>query len=458
MAECSTQPSGSGTEQDPYIITDVCELNWVRNDLDAYYKLANDIDASDTITWNSGSGFLPIGTFIGDFDGQGYAITDLYVDWTYTGQSSPKAVGLFSFLGNGGYVHNLSVLHAYVEINYSGDGSSAHASAGILVGWMNTGSDVEGCFTSGTVVAKSDAERIGTAHPQVHAGGLSGYMTGTAEIRGCASIASVSVYSLSSDDPFGHAGGLVGRMYDGGHIYDSYARGTVYISGGAAVASLNAGGLVGDRNTITVGGTIDNCYSTGAVSGSGGLYGPSLGGLVGHISGTPNAPTDCFWDVETSGQSTSEGGTGKTTAEMKTESTFTDAGWDFDTIWDIDAEQNNGYPILRNLPFQPSLFGNYIWIEGTEFAYLDTNRIKRLKEGTLTGDPDGDPYQAWIYGNYQYYTDYLGKVRRILGTLTGLTGKIPYQISINTQSPMLGTHYCYIDSSGAERCFEGTAA
>jgi len=100
----------------------------------------------------------------------------------------------------------------------------------------------------------------------------------------------------------------------------------------------------------------------------------------------------------------------------------------------------------------------YIWIEGTNFAYTDAAYNKRLKEGALTGDADGDPYQAWIAGDYQYYTDYLGKVRRILGTLTGLTGKTPYQVSINTKSPMLGTHYCYIDNTGAERCFEGTAA
>jgi len=55
--------------------------------------------------------------------------------------------------------------------------------------------------------------------------------------------------------------------------------------------------------------------------------------------------TNCFWDTETSGQATSDGGTGKTTAEMKTQSTFTDAGWDFTTpIWTIQAEINDGYP------------------------------------------------------------------------------------------------------------------
>ena len=36
-----------------------------------------------------------------------------------------------------------------------------------------------------------------------------------------------------------------------------------------------------------------------------------------------------FWDVEASVQSTSDGGEGKTTAQMQTAGTFLDAGWDF---------------------------------------------------------------------------------------------------------------------------------
>jgi len=39
--------------------------------------------------------------------------------------------------------------------------------------------------------------------------------------------------------------------------------------------------------------------------------------------------TASFWDIDTSGQATSAGGTGKTTVQMQTESTFTSAGWDF---------------------------------------------------------------------------------------------------------------------------------
>jgi hypothetical protein len=53
----------------------------------------------------------------------------------------------------------------------------------------------------------------------------------------------------------------------------------------------------------------------------------------------------CFWDIQTSGRATSAGGTGKTTAEMKTPSTFLEAGWDFVNIWGIG--ENQTYPYLR---------------------------------------------------------------------------------------------------------------
>jgi hypothetical protein len=50
------------------------------------YYLTNDIDASDTVNWNSGAGFVPIGTvtseFAGTFDGCGYTISDLYINRT----------------------------------------------------------------------------------------------------------------------------------------------------------------------------------------------------------------------------------------------------------------------------------------------------------------------------------------------------------------------------------------
>jgi hypothetical protein len=44
--------------------------------------------------------------------------------------------------------------------------------------------------------------------------------------------------------------------------------------------------------------------------------------------------TNSFWDTQTSGLTYSAGGSGKTTAEMKNQSTFESAGWDFSTpVW-----------------------------------------------------------------------------------------------------------------------------
>ena len=90
-------------------------------------------------------------------------------------------------------------------------------------------------------------------------------------------------------------------------------------------------------------GSVTRSYSTGMVIGNEGI-----GGLVG----SGGIITSSFWDVETSGLSSSDGGIGRTTAEMQTGSTFLEAGWDFvgetengtDDIWRILEGQD--YPRL----------------------------------------------------------------------------------------------------------------
>ena len=125
------------------------------------------------------------------------------------------------------------------------------------------------------------------------------------------------------------AGGLAGRNF--GSITTNYITGKV--SG-----NENVGGLVGSNP-----GNLSNCYSTCMVSGTG----VSVGGLVGSGGGSKS-----FWDIETSGQTTSAGGTGLTTAEMQDINTYLNAGWDFvDEIgngtcdyWQISP---GDYPRLR---------------------------------------------------------------------------------------------------------------
>jgi len=122
-------------------------------------------------------------------------------------------------------------------------------------------------------------------------------------------------------------GGLIGYIYGWTHsISNSYN--TASVSGNNYV-----GGLVSEYN-----GTINNCYSAGAVSAN-----DFAGGLV--YSHTYGTVSNSFWDINASLQTSSAAGTGKTTAEMKTQSTFTD--WDFNTIWSLSAGYNNGYPNLE---------------------------------------------------------------------------------------------------------------
>ena len=91
--------SGSGTEQDPYIITDPCQLQEMQYSLNAWYELGNDIDAYETKTWNAGAGFVPVGDdahpFVGHLQGNGFTISGLYIK-----RVSTNYVGLFGKMGS----------------------------------------------------------------------------------------------------------------------------------------------------------------------------------------------------------------------------------------------------------------------------------------------------------------------------------------------------------------------
>lgn len=90
---------------------------------------------------------------------------------------------------------------------------------------------------------------------------------------------------------------------------------------------------------IGLGSILRRCTAGGDISGTGN----NVGGLVGQNDG--GAVTGSYWDMDTSGQSTSDGGTGRTTAQMKQQATF--SGWDFTTIWGIFESKT--YPLLRSL-------------------------------------------------------------------------------------------------------------
>ncbi|WP_337099081.1 S-layer homology domain-containing protein [Paenibacillus sp. YIM B09110] len=160
-------------------------------------------------------------------------------------------------------------------------------------------------------------------------------------------------------------GGIVGSLLDDGIISNAYSTGTV------TATVQRAGGLVGKLQ-----GELNETFSTAdaiGLSGSdyiGGLVGESahaivtdsfaagrvtsaastgVGGLIGASIDT--AVTDSFWDIETSEQPTSAGGSGaigKLSTEMKSKSTYSAAGvdWDFTNTWAMIS--GTTYPMFEH--------------------------------------------------------------------------------------------------------------
>ncbi|EFV79047.1 hypothetical protein HMPREF1013_00676 [Bacillus sp. 2_A_57_CT2] len=172
------------------------------------------------------------------------------------------------------------------------------------------------------------------------------------------SIRNLGIENANVESTGSNVGILVGYLHKStglGIIENCYTTG--FVSG-----SSNIGGLVG----YTYSGSVDNCFSHANVTGLsyvGGLVGRSIanvpinkslstgkvigpnsdnyaGGLIGFHQ-TPDYVTNSFYDMETSGQTLSSGGIGKTTSEMKNQSTYT--GWEFATVWGI----NGDYPYLQ---------------------------------------------------------------------------------------------------------------
>jgi len=295
--------AGSGTDSDPYIITTVEQLEEMNDDLGAHYALGNDIDASATSSWNGGSGFLPVGNqanfFTGKFDGRRHIITDLYIN-----RPLENSVALFGYVWGGAEIKDVGIVNANV---------TGYGSVGTLVGYSN-GSTVSNCFSSGSVTGTES----GGVNSRV--GGLVGMSTGGSSILRCYSTADVTSGAWQ-------VGGLSGYNGHGSVVIDCYATGNV-------AGNHKVGGLVGD-NCYPEGGFVKRCYSTGLITGGG-------GGLIGY-NFNGGVTYDSYWDIETSGRTSSKGGTGKTTAEMMQQATFAD--WDFMDVWDIVEGQT--YPFLQ---------------------------------------------------------------------------------------------------------------
>ena len=223
----SKKPAGTGTVEDPYLISDASQLRWFASQVNDNGKnsicaqLTNDIDLNN-VEWT------PIGksssySYKGTFDGQGYEIKNLKIDSTSSNQA------LFGYV-NGGTVKNLTV---------SGFVKGGSSTAG-LIGELAGTSLVEKCMNKATVNGGNAV------------GGIAGKISTGYEksIQCCVNEGTI----IGANQ----VGGIVGHAYNKVTVSSCYNRGAIE----ATVSK--AGGIVGHMDDS--GAKFSNCYTTGTVT------------------------------------------------------------------------------------------------------------------------------------------------------------------------------------------------
>ena len=355
LAAQSWTLSGVGTALNPYLIQNASDLSKVWLKPYDCYHLNSDLDLS-SISWSTA--IIPI--FFGVFDGSDFALRNILIN-----QPNSDFIGTFGYVGKSSQIRNLSAQN----VNITG-----YDFVGGLVG-QNSDGTITSCCSNGSVIG------------QMEVGGLIG-----SDINGSVTL-SCSKGQISG---FANVGGLVGHAAFGS-INSCFATNSVN-------GTFEVGGLVGNSDS-----SITSCYATGSVSGYdhiGGLVGLNyssiissyaagnvtgeyhLGGLVGYNDN--GSILSSFWDTQSTGQQESQGGLGKTAAEMKMQFTFPD--WDFSNTDGDPAEwimlrPDEDYP---RLVWQKILQGDIAGLYAVDYFDLAELAEHWLQSGCPTNCEDAD--------------------------------------------------------------------
>ena len=364
--------AGGGTESDPFVISTPEDMQAISSDNteNAHYKLANDIDLTEWIETNSSTdGWIPV-TLRGTFDGDGHTINGL---WCSTDEG-----GLFDKLVSGAAVKDVKVKIA--------DGKAVKGSnyAGGIV-----------AISMGTI---TNSAVTGTIEGGSAAGGIAGQSSGS--ISQCYTLGEVM-----SETGSAKAGGIVGENQSGSSVNDSYSSAVITATGDNSYAA----GIAGYN-----GGTIERCYSDGAISGY------AIAGICGYNTGAEAKVNGCVaanrslsayksalrvlggYASDASAPATSDNyafegmpvsvnnvpqkiyddplnGTTKTIDELYRKATYEALGWDMENIWDID--EGSSLPYFEEFSIQVS----EISLNNTE-ATIERQSTLRLTATVLPED------------------------------------------------------------------------
>lgn len=268
-----TFAGGSGTKDDPYLVSTPDQLNAVRQGLDKHYRLANDIDLSGWGNW------LPIGgetlnrygeaaPFTGSFDGAGHVVAGM----TITGKRSDYQdeerdpgkeahyFGLFACVqgreddilpGDAyedvtlGGISNLGVVNYTISIDSSDVINGMNMPRIGPVAGVTKNTRIVGCWSSGGAAKASDSGYVG---------GLVGIATNTA-IRECWNSSALTGSQV---------GGIAGLLYD---TWISHCFNTGTLKGERVYGIATGFGAFSETDEKKAVDGIQYCYNAGTLSG-----------------------------------------------------------------------------------------------------------------------------------------------------------------------------------------------
>ncbi|MDD3263924.1 MAG: hypothetical protein PHT94_03435 [Candidatus Nanoarchaeia archaeon] len=246
-------------------ITNCVGLQNMQNNLNEDYVLMNDINCSDTINWNSGEGFISIGSntnnFLGSFDGKGYTISNLFINIT---DNKELMIGLFGYF-NGANLKNVTIKDSFFFVNST---NNNNAYIGALSGYFRG---------QASDIFVENIEIKAYATKKMTIGGAFGNTRDTLinNVKGENVVISGRNYN-SDDSDYTNIGGIIG---EGGNLNNSYLiNGSINYE---ANRPIDLGGIIGQLVTSVLNNSFVRNSKLNGTSYSSTSY---VGGVIGYSS------------------------------------------------------------------------------------------------------------------------------------------------------------------------------